>query len=82
MKIVKETGKNIFRFTCRQCGVVLESYGNELELIKPGVIQYTCPKCGETKIIRELNLKVIKEFKEIDPLDEEVEELLGRKKEL
>lgn len=76
MKLVKKA-QDICRFKCKYCNNTYEAYGSEFEFVKRGILRYRCPVCKCNRIIKEKDIKVVENFKEVVFITQENLYLIG-----
>lgn len=59
MKIIEKTNRNVYHFTCPNCGELLEANGKEFEFLRKGVLGCTCIACKEPVEIKERKIEVV-----------------------
>lgn len=71
LKVVKESGTNICRFTCPACDTTLEGVTDDLTFVKhqrwSAILKFNCPQCGKTRQIKDRKIEIIKTYVEYVP---------------
>lgn len=71
LKVVKESGNNICRFTCPKCNKTLEGVTDDLKFVRhqrwSAILKFDCPHCKKSVQIKDRKIEIIETYVEYVP---------------